>query len=242
MTGERARRRGPVIGIVGHDYAVPRPFGVLPVHGTPRSYAAGVRASGGRAVILPPGGPSDLLDLVDGLVLTGGGDLDPARYGGAGPARDVVPARDEDEIALVHAALSARVPLLGSCRGMQVLAVACGGRLADVAGHIDPDAGHPVTTATGSVARDLIGERSLTSALHHQAVIDPGPAWTATAWSDDGTVEALEPADGLPALGVQWHPELCWNQAPLDRTGPAIFGWLIDAAADRSTRRRTAFQ
>ncbi|KRB80250.1 hypothetical protein ASE01_01800 [Nocardioides sp. Root190] len=231
----------PVIGIAGHGYDVARDFGSLPVHGTPRSYVDAVAASGGRPVVLPPGAAPDLLDLVDGIVLTGGGDVDPARYGGdatdVAGARGVVPQRDADEIALVHAALAAGVPLLGVCRGLQVLAVAAGGRLRGDIGHVHPADGHPVTTAPGSLVRRLLGPEPTTSALHRQAVVDPGAEWVATAWAADGVVEAIEPRDaGRVALGVQWHPELAWNTWPHDPTGPAIFTWLAQMAENRSTR------
>lgn len=238
MTG--ARR--PVIGIVGTAHEVVREFGTLPVHGTPRAYVAGLLACGARPVILPPGAGIDLLDVLDGLVLAGGGDIAPERYGAPpGTARGVVPERDEEELALAHAALATAVPLLGVCRGMQVLAVAGGGRLRNGVGHEHPAAGHPVTTAPGSTVHGLVGHRPVTSALHQQAVADPGPAWVATAWSDDGEIEAIEPVDrSRTALGVQWHPELFWNGAPHDRTGPEIFGWLVGAARNRSTGRMLA--
>lgn len=219
--------RRPVIGIAGHRQLVPRPFGDLPVHGAAAAYAVAVTACGGRPVVLPPGAATGLLDVVDGVVLTGGDDL------GADPSRDA------DEDALVHAAVAAGVPLLGVCRGLQVLAVALGGRVGDAPGHVHPAAGHAVTTRRGSTAHGLLGAAATTSALHHQAVTDPGPHARATAWAMDGTVEAIEPTDpAVPALGVQWHPELFWNDAPHDTTGPALFAWLIGLAGKGSTRSR----
>lgn len=219
--------RRPVIGIAGHRQLVPRPFGELPVHGAAAAYALAVTATGGRPVVLPPGTATDLLDTVDAVVLTGGDDV------GADPARDA------DEVALVRAAVDAHVPLLGACRGLQVMAVALGGTLGDVPGHVHPAGGHVVTTRPGSVAHGLLGAATTTTALHGQAVADPGPRWRATAWAMDGTVEAIEPDDpGVPALGVQWHPELFWNDAPHDATGPAVFAWLVRHAGNGSTRSR----
>lgn len=212
----------PVIGIAGHHQLVRRPFGDLPVHGAPAAYAAAIIACGGRPVVLPPGGGPDLLDLLDAVVLTGGDDL------GADPARDA------DELALARAALAAGVPVLGVCRGLQVLAVSFGGMLRGDLDHVHPSTGHVVTTQPGSVARALIGASATTSALHQQAVAEPGPHWLPTAWADDGVIEAIEPvAAGVPALGVQWHPELHWNDAPHDRTGPAVFAWLVREAGNR---------
>lgn len=230
---------GPVVGIVGHGYVVPRPFGDLSVTGTPPTYVAALAACGARPVLLPGGLASELLDLVDGLVLTGGGDLDPALHGGdPRSAADVDRARDDAEIALVHAARRSGVPLLGVCRGLQVLAVAFGGRLVGGVGHVHPLEGHPVATEPGSLVRDLLGERAMTSALHEQAAAEVGPCWRPTAWADDGTVEAIEPTAGdWPALGVQWHPELAWHADLDDRTGPAVFGWLREAAAMRARER-----
>ncbi len=226
-------RPAPVIGIVGHGYVVPRPFGDLSVTGTPPTYVEGLVAAGGRPVLLPGSRAVELLDLVDGLVLTGGGDVDPALYGGdAGSAADVDRARDEAEIALVRAASHARIPLLGACRGAQVLAVAFGGRLSGSLEHVHPVAGHPVSAAAGSHVRRLVGDRQVTSALHRQAIAEPGPRWRPTAWADDGTVEAIEwTAGDWAVLGVQWHPELAWHADLDDATGPALFGWLVDAAA-----------
>lgn len=233
----------PVIGIVGHGYAVPKPFGELPVTGTPRAYVDAVTYVGARPVILPPRAGLDLLHLVDGLVLTGGGDVDPARYGAPGTATEVAAfdvdgERDDAEIALVRAARAARIPLLGVCRGLQVLTVAFGGTLVGGLDHIHPRDGHDVRTGPGSQIRDLVGDRVRTSALHQQAVGDPGAYWRPTAWAEDGTVEAIEPVDpGWPVLGVQWHPELSWLPDFPDGTGTALFGWLAEAAATHHHRR-----
>lgn len=216
--------RGPVIGIAGHLQLLARPFGDLPVHGAAARYADAVTASGGRPVILPPGSGTTLLELLDGVVLTGGDDL------------GMDPGRDADEIALARAALAARLPVLGVCRGLQVLAVTLGGTLRGDLDHVHPEIGHRVTTRPGSVVRELVGATATTSALHRQAVSDPGPHWRPTAWADDGVIEAIELGDpAVPALGVQWHPELTWNGEPHDVTGPAIFGWLVRTAGGRST-------
>jgi len=227
----------PVVGVVGHGYQVPKPFGDLPVTGTPRTYLDAIADAGGRPLILPPRYALDQLDLVDALVLTGGGDVDPARYGGTGPAEDVDAERDEAEIAIVHTAAAAGLPVLGVCRGMQILAVAYGGTLIGGLEHRVPFGGHEVRTAPGSLIASLLGSRVRTSALHHQAVQDPGPRWHATAWSDDGTIEAIEPVTDVPVLGVQWHPELAGHPVVGDPTGPALFGWLVGAAQVCANRR-----
>ncbi len=221
------------MGIVGHGYVVPKHFGDLAVVGTPADYVRQLVAAGARPVLLPGETAYEMLDVVDAVVLTGGGDVDPQRYGSSATASlDVDPTRDEDEIALVRAAAAVRMPLLGVCRGLQILTVAFGGTLTTDLGmsHVLPHVGHTVTTLPGSAVHELLGDRTLVTALHHQAVADPGPCWRATAWADDGVIEAAEWAgDGdWPVLGVQWHPEL------EGATGEAMFSWLVREA------RRTA--
>ena len=220
----------PVVGIVGHGYVVPRFFGNLPVTGTPDSYVDRVAAAGARPVILPGSAALGLLDVVDALLLTGGGDVDPGLYGGSPEVGiDVDPARDEVEIALVHAAQRAGVPLLGVCRGLQLLVVAYGGSLTgDLGmGHVLPGVGHPVTTEPGSLTHQVLGDRPQVSSLHHQAVADPGPCWHPSAWADDGVVEAAEwvGPEPWPVLAVQWHPDMDGD------SGSRMFRWLVNAGA-----------
>ena len=220
----------PVVGIVGHGYVVPKFFGDLAVTGAPSTYVDRVAAAGGRPVVLPGATAVELLDVVDCLVLTGGGDVDPVLYDGSrGAGIDLDPARDAAEIALAHAAARAGVPLLGVCRGLQLLVVAFGGTLTGDLGmsHVLLDGRHPVDTLQGSLTRRLLGERASVSSVHHQAVADPGPCWRPTAWAADGIVEAVEwtGTDPWPVLGVQWHPEI---DGPV---GDSLFEWLVQGAA-----------
>jgi putative glutamine amidotransferase len=228
-------RTHPLVGIVGHGYVVPKRFGDLPVTGTPDSYVDRVAAAGGRPVVLPGAAAVDLLDVVDCLVLTGGGDVDPALYGGSSEVGiDVDRARDDAEIAVIHAAQRAGVPLLGVCRGLQLLVVAYGGTLTGELGmsHVLPGVGHPVTTQPGSLTRRVRGDRPAVSSLHHQAVADTGPCWRVSAWADDGVVEAAEWAgpEPWPVIAVQWHPELDGD------SGSALFEWLVRATLPASRR------
>lgn len=205
----------PLIGIAGEALVVTKHFGEQAVVASPRLVVEAVRAGGGRAVVLPPGSGADELAGVDGLVLAGGVDL------GADPGRD------RDELALAHAARTAGLPTLGVCRGLQLLAVATGGTLEPDLGDshlIAPPGTHPLLTVPGSTVAALVPEGRVGS-LHHQAVATHDDRWRRTATAPDGVVEALEWADqrDWPCLGVQWHPEL-------DRTGPAVFGWLARAA------------
>jgi putative glutamine amidotransferase len=203
----------PIIGVAGAGYVVPRFWGELPVRGVPTSYVDAVAAAGGRPMILPPGHATQLLDVLDAVVLAGGDDI------GADPARD------KAEIALVQAARERELPLLGVCRGLQLLAVADGGTLVADLGpdlpHVRPEVGHPVDVAAGSVLGSLLGSGSVVSSLHHQGVATLGADSRATAWSADGLVEGAEWGDRT--VGVQWHPEL-------DASGPALFRWLTGTA------------
>ncbi|MEO6471123.1 MAG: gamma-glutamyl-gamma-aminobutyrate hydrolase family protein, partial [Aeromicrobium sp.] len=181
---------------------MPRPFGDLPVIGTPRAYVEKLSGVGLRPILLPGEHAVDLLDLVDALVLTGGGDVNPA-LSGVNPvhATGVDHSRDEAEVALVRAAAERRIPLLGCCRGLQVLAVAFGGTLRSVSGHVQPGSGHEVRTKSGSAIGGLIGHVARTTSLHQQATADLGTFWQPTAWAS-GIIEAIVPVDDdWPVLG-----------------------------------------
>jgi len=183
-------------------------------------YLDAVRAAGGLAVLLPPEPDcADALDRVDALVLIGGADIGPDRYGAEPHATTDVPRveRDASEIALCRRAIDRRMPLLGICRGLQIMAVATGGSLIQDL----PDAGlglvhrefpgafteHEVRLEPGSLVSRIYGADSLrVNSSHHQGVLDPG-GLAPTGWALDGLIEAAE-VPGLPfGLGVQWHPE-----------------------------------
>lgn len=209
----------PVIGITA--YVEPAGWAVwrdVPAALVPQAYVRAVTASGGRAVLLPPDDlDADVLRVLDGLLLAGGADIDPGRYGQPPDARtESRPDRDAGELALLTAALAADLPVLGVCRGMQLLAVACGGalhqHLPDVVGHDGHRpapavyGAHPVTFAPGSRAGAVMAGVDRVNSYHHQAVADPG-GLTVTGWADDGVIEAVEDPARRFALGVLWHPE-----------------------------------
>jgi putative glutamine amidotransferase len=216
----------PVIGL--SSYCEPARWGAW--HATaallPASYIHQVTEAGGVPVLLPPvPGIATAVGRLDGLVLTGGGDLDPAGYGAPADPRTtrVDPDRDQAELELLAAALAAGLPVLGICRGMQLLNVARGGTLCQ---HLPAEAGHTpapgtfgshqVRLAPGSRLASVLGQASGGSGLevptaHHQGIDRLGDGLVASAWAADGVIEAVElpPGPGRHpfTLAVQWHPE-----------------------------------
>jgi putative glutamine amidotransferase len=215
---------------------------------SPRSYSNSVQAAGGIALLLPPDDavaqrPDELLDLLDGLMLAGGADIDPASYG-ARPRPETSgtwPERDRFELALTHRAIERDLPVLGICRGMQLLNVACGGtldqHLPDRVGHEDHRhtpgsfSDHEVRLEPGTLAARAVGaETTAVKSHHHQGVDELGEGLTATGWSTaDGLVEAMELEGKAYALGVLWHPE----QDERSR----LVGSLVEAAVERRAGR-----
>jgi putative glutamine amidotransferase len=224
----------PIIGIT--TYVAAASWGVwqdVPATLLPHDYASAVREAGGRAVLLPPDDEdADVLRAVDGLVLAGGPDLGPALYG-AEPEPLTVPhpERDSGEMTLVRRALERDLPVLGVCRGMQLLAVATGGRLhqhlPDVVGHEKHRPADGVYSerqarfGAGSRIAALMGEDTAIHCYHHQSVADPG-SLTVTGWAEDGVVEAVEDPAHRFVLGVQWHPEVVRDRR--------LFGALVEAS------------
>ncbi|WP_030907535.1 gamma-glutamyl-gamma-aminobutyrate hydrolase family protein [Streptomyces sp. NRRL F-5126] len=184
----------------------------------PAGYPALVRRAGGLAAMLPPGDPATAPEVVarlDGVVIAGGPDVEPAQYGARPHPRTGPPARERDawELALIGAALDADKPLLGICRGMQLLNVALGGSLAQhIEGHVGEAPGrfgaHPVIPLPGTRYAGLVPGEFGVPSRHHQSVDRLGAGLTASAVAADGTVEAVELAGKRWVAGVQWHPEM----------------------------------
>lgn len=234
------RRRRPVVGICAAVH--PARFTVwrdVDANLSPRTYSDAVGEAGGLPLVLPPDrgaarDPDELLDLLDALLLTGGSDLDPALYGAA-PAAEIQETnaeRDEFELALAARALERDLPVLGVCRGMQVMNVVRSGTLEQhvpgVERHLHTPgrfSDHEVRLEPGSLAASAVGrERVAVRSHHHQGIGRLGDDLVASGWSEpDGLIEAIElPSRGF-ALGILWHAEE-------DRYSPVIAA-LTEAAA-----------
>lgn len=230
----------PLIGIT--SYVEPAAWGVwrnLPAVLVPHRYVRQVQAAGGIAVVLPPlAEPTELeaaevLGRLDGLVLAGGVDVEPSRYGQKPEVTVQAPRPDRDasELALVRRAVECDLPLLGVCRGMQVMAVAAGGallqHLPDKIGSADHSPG-PASYGSTSVditpdsrLASVLGERVDVCCYHHQGVATH-PGYTPIAWAADGTLEAIEDPAARWRIGIQWHPEV--------GSDPRLFEALVAAA------------
>jgi len=250
----------PVIGITSHAIegaALPESMGGIGRSSVSQQCIDALVAAGAAVVALPIG--LDTLSLLsaysvlDGLLLPGGNDLGPERYG-QDPhplLGDVDPRRDEMELVLARRAIEDDLPVLGICRGHQVLAVAGGGALEQ---HLDPDAGrlqhdmrrlnrdflaHSVDIAAGSLLAAILGRAvTMVNSLHHQAVCAVSDAFQITALSADGVVEAVEVPAHRFAVGVQCHPESMWASTAPEFS--RLFNAFIAAASDRKTLRASA--
>jgi putative glutamine amidotransferase len=205
-------------------------------------YADAVLAAGGVPVLLPPASGSDVaarsvVARLDGLVVSGGADVEPGRYGADPHTQTASWREDRDawETALLVAAAEVDLPTLGVCRGMQLMAVTAGGSLdqhtPDLVGHERHSPGGPeygavsVRTEDGSRVQAAVGEQTDVSCHHHQSVRDH-PGFTPTAWAPDGTLEAMERPGPRFCVGIQWHPEVGRDHA--------LFEALVAAAVERS--------
>lgn len=236
----------PLIGITA--YAEPEVrWGAwsLPAALIPLAYVRAIEGAGGRALLVPPSehGVEETLDALDGLLFSGGSDLDPALYGQEEhPETSGVRAeRDRGELALLTAALERDLPVLAVCRGSQVLNVARGGDLVQHLPEVVGDekhkhtpgvfADHEVDVRPDSRVGELLGDRAPVKSHHHQGFGRVGDGLVESAWAEDGTLEALEDPSRRFAVGVLWHPE--------EGEDAALFRALVDEArAYRAERER----
>lgn len=239
----------PLIGITGMRHMIPSKVSAQNLLGvaSPDDYAQGVEAAGGLPLVIPYLADDTtvmaLAKRLDGLVLAGGEDVDPLLFHEE-PQRGlgtVVPERDRLEVQLAHYMVQQNKPIFGICRGMQVMAAAFGGTLYQdllrewggsiahrqraARNHLS----HHVTVRKGSQLHACMEgeERILCNSFHHQAVRQVPPGWDATAWDDDGLVEAMERPGSPLLLAVQWHPENLWRY---DEHFLNLFRALVEAA------------
>jgi gamma-glutamyl-gamma-aminobutyrate hydrolase PuuD len=205
-------------------------------------YLDAVTRAGGTPLLLPPVGTDEsVVAALDGLLLIGGADITPAAYG-AEPHPETIltrPDRDEHERRLLSAAINRGLPVLGICRGAQLITVARGGTVRQ---HLPDELGHdghrpaaavfgstPVRTRPGSVVAEILGGQATVPCYHHQGLSPQGTDLEPSAWAEDGLVEAVELPGNRRLLGVQWHPE----EDPDDLR---LFEWLTRMANDRAER------
>lgn len=231
----------PVIGLSSYRETARWGAWEQPADLLPAEYARAVGAAGGVPVLLPPSDPTvavEVVDRLDGLVISGGADVAPQRYGEA-PGEHTVSWRDDRdawELALLDAADARELPVLGVCRGMQVMAVHAGGRLAqhvpEVVGHERHNPGGATYGATeirlqaGSRIAALLPDGVVGTCHHHQSVAEH-PGFSAVAWADDGLLEAMEAPGERFRVGIQWHPEAADDAR--------LFAGLVEAAGRRRT-------
>lgn len=237
----------PIVGIT--SYAQPARWGAwdLPAALVPLMYVESVERAGGRALLVPPSDHAveETLDVLDGVIFSGGIDVDPAAYGAdrhptTDPAQE---HRDRAELALLEAALERDMPVLAICRGFQLLNVLHGGdlvqHLPDAVGHEGHRetpgifSEHPVEVQEGTRLASIIGARhGGVKSSHHQGIGTVGEGLVETAWAEDGTLEGLEDPTRRFAVGVLWHPEM-------EEGDKRLFEALVaEARQYRSERRR----
>lgn len=236
----------PVVGVTSQPKQAISASGNLDSHVIGHTYTDSVLRAGGLPVILPPIPNDDIPALVghlDGVVFTGGGDMEPRRYGEE-PHQEIRMTnsdRDEFELALVHEAKSRRLPVLAICRGLQVVNVAFGGTLIQdipsaigstdhgVHGDAAYEAHQSITIAANSLIAKATGATELmVNSLHHQAVKDLAPGFHEVAWARDGVIEGIQHEDDeWPLLAVQWHPEFLGDNC--DEASHRLFEAFIDS-------------
>lgn len=242
----------PIIGIGAYPRVVETQFGRRQLHTASGFNVRAITHAGGVSFVLPvigPEGAADVLRPLDGVLLAGGGDIQPERYGAVAvdETRAVDPERDAFELALFAGALDARLPILGICRGMQLMNVALGGTLCqDVAAatghqHEDGDrwseASHRITIEPGTRLAGALGVSELSvNSVHRQGVDRLASGLRPVAWADDGSVEGVEADTGQFVVGVQWHPEVFEDEP----THKGVFAAFVEEARRYATRRRVS--
>ena len=255
MSVYRAAGMGPLIGITTRLRDLPSSAGTSPTHTLNKAYTLAVERAGGVPVLLTSQDPASapaILDRLDGVILSGGGDIDPVNYSGNAAEASlygIESERDAFEFAIIRGAQSRKLPLLAICRGMQVVNVALGGSLhEDIQSHIEGSSDHflsgedvyrtPIhVTIDGDcrLGKLLNTTEVAVNSIHHQSVKELAPGLSAVGWGNDGVVEAVEHEDPEWAFqGVQWHPEFLSEKG--DLAALAIFEAFIETASNASSK------
>ena len=235
----------PVIGITAYAQEASWGAWTLPAALIPLSYVTSVEAAGGRPIVIPPieGAVDETLDAIDGLIFSGGTDIDPDVYGAERHPETTVtsPHRDEAELRLLEGALARDMPVLAICRGMQILNVIHGGdlhqHLPELVGHEGHRetpgifSEHDVEIAPESRTAAVIGDRARVHSHHHQGLGAVGKGLEAVGYAEDGSVEVIEDPGRRFALGVLWHPE--------EGDDKRLFEALVHEARGYRSGRRT---
>jgi putative glutamine amidotransferase len=240
----------PIIGVTPSAQLDTLAHGTFLRYSMSAPYVRAVEAAGGVPIVLPPqrGSIDELLAVIDGLLLSGGPDVDPARYGDSyvhPTTYGIDPDRDQFEIDLFDSALRRSIPTFGICRGIQVMNVALGGTLiqdvstehpgASIVGHRQHERGLEVSavghalSAVEPTPLPIFGDNDLgVNSFHHQAIRDIAADLMPVAYSPDGLIEAVAVRDNPEVFGVQWHPELMFER---DSAHLRPFAHLVEAAA-----------
>jgi gamma-glutamyl-gamma-aminobutyrate hydrolase PuuD len=236
----------PIVGVTAQQKMVLSSNGDLESQVVGHTYTDSVLRAGGLPVVLPPLPAADvpaLVDRLDGLVFSGGGDIEPWRYGEESheTIRRTNAGRDEFELALACEARERRLPVLAICRGIQIFNVAYGGTLfQDIPSMIGSkdhmmesqavfNGHHPITIESGSMLAKATGATELmVNSVHHQAIKDLAPVFRPVAWAADGVIEGIQHEDDeWPLLAVQWHPEFLDDNG--DKASRRLFESLVDS-------------
>ena len=235
----------PIIGITSYAQEASWGAWTLPAAVLPLAYVRSVELAGGRPLLVPPveDAVEETLDVLDGLILSGGADIDPDHYGAERHPETTFtqPDRDRAELALLEGALARELPVLAICRGMQMLNVVHGGglhqHLPELVGHVGHRATpgvfsiHDVRLEPASKTATLIGERARVHSSHHQGLGRVGERMQAVGWAEDGSIEAIEDPAHRFAIGVLWHPE--------EDEDKRLFEALVEEARNHRKRRGT---
>lgn len=240
----------PIIAITGNQLTPNSgAFNGTTVSYTPQSFVSALQAAGAAPLIVPISNPEEArtyIALADGLLLTGGYDINPAQYGEdpIPQLQAIHPKRDASELALIEAALEKGIPILGVCRGMQLLNVYYGGTLYQdlpsqygqpLQQHVQLSSFHvpiqQIAIQSGSYLQELLGvEKLWVNSFHHQGIKDLGEGLAATAATSDGIIEAIELQDTpSQVVGIQWHPEIMLDEDEASRT---LFADLVNRAQE----------